>query len=369
MKQPLSPPLAPFKRIATAAAIWVIVGVPVAAVIAGFRVFAWVIFSLPEMAATAAVLGAVQGLWLYLAGRPSEQEYGDLPWFGPASGGILGLLGFPPVFSRINGVVADRVDGGGFPLGRRLRWNRRRIRLGESWARARAQTFAGALSLAVYSCCLSPPLIITSTGPRPSDRLPVPPVSHQAVTNLSAGDARGSTWAGCYQYLGQLSRGSGVIGGDGGLLEMEQTDGSLNVLKVSGYALLGGVNGNGRFRFGAEITTGKDTLRVLWEGKFNSSSLDFTRRITVLRGTEYPEHHATNGNSSANLLQSLTATRVPARESFGPRAKANRSRETGILGSWLLRPIILLVLFLGASRPPLESPVAFEPICRLRIVC
>ncbi|MGC1977977.1 MAG: hypothetical protein WA671_14760, partial [Candidatus Sulfotelmatobacter sp.] len=85
MKQPLSPSLAPFKSIATAAAIWVIVGVPVAAVIAAFRVFAWVIFSLPEMAATAAVLGAVQGLWLYRAGRPSEQEYDDLPWFGPAS--------------------------------------------------------------------------------------------------------------------------------------------------------------------------------------------------------------------------------------------------------------------------------------------
>ena len=65
---------------------------------------------------------------------------------------------------------------------------------------------------------------------------------------------------------------------------MEQTDGSLNV-KGSSYAFLGGVNGNGRFRFGAEITTGEDTLRVLWEGKFNSSSLDFTRRITVLRGT------------------------------------------------------------------------------------
>ncbi len=283
MKQPLSPPLAPFKRIATAAAIWVIVGVPVAAVIAGFRVFAWVIFSLPEMAATAAVLGAVQGLWLYLAGRPSEQEYGDLPWFGPASGGILGLLGFPPVFSRINGVVADRLMVAVFLLAAVCGG----IAAGFASARVGPVLRSNLRGSVVVGCLLLLPLAAVDHHfywPATSDRLPVPPVSHQAVTNLSAGDARGSTWAGCYQYLGQLSRGSGVIGGDGGLLEMEQTDGSLNVLKVSGYALLGGVNGNGRFRFGAERTTGKDTLRVLWEGKFNSSSLDFTRRITVLRG-------------------------------------------------------------------------------------
>lgn len=71
--------------------------------------------------------------------------------------------------------------------------------------------------------------------------------------NLAAGDARGSTWAGCYRYLEQLSRGSGV-------------------------------DGNGRFRFSAERTTGQVTLRVLWEAKFHDNSLDFTRRITVLRG-------------------------------------------------------------------------------------
>jgi hypothetical protein len=30
--------------------------------------------------------------------------------------------------------------------------------------------------------------------------------------------------------------------------------------------LLGGVDGDGRFRFGAEKTAGQDTLWVLWEG-------------------------------------------------------------------------------------------------------
>jgi hypothetical protein len=93
--------------------------------------------------------------------------------------------------------------------------------------------------------------------PSTADRLPVPRVSRQAVTNLSAGDARGSTWAGCYQYLGQLSRGSGVIGKEGGLLKVAQADGALKVLNGDAHPLLGGVDGNGRFRFGAERTTAK----------------------------------------------------------------------------------------------------------------
>jgi hypothetical protein len=103
MKLRMYASLQPFRSIATTAAVWAMVGVPVAALIAAFRVFVWVIFSLPEMAATAAVLGAAQGLGLYLIGRPSQPEYGKFRWIGPVSGGILGLLGFPPVFSRING--------------------------------------------------------------------------------------------------------------------------------------------------------------------------------------------------------------------------------------------------------------------------
>src|SRR5438552_2547418 len=108
MEQRLSASLDCFRIIAKAAAVWVIVGVPVAAVIAAFRVFLFVITSVPEMAATAAVLGAVQGLWLYLAGRPSESGYGGVLRLSSISGCVLGLLGFPPVFSRSN-VVADRL--------------------------------------------------------------------------------------------------------------------------------------------------------------------------------------------------------------------------------------------------------------------
>ena len=278
--------LHPFRSIATAAAVWAVVAVPVAAVVAAFRVFVWVIFALPEMAATAAVLGVVQGLWLWLSGRPSNSEYNHFSWFGPLAGGVLGLLGFPPIFSRINGVVADRllvavsllaaICGGiaaGFVSARVVPVPLRdRSTLGRSVVIGCILV----LSLAALDCHFYwLPTV---------DRLPVSQVSHQAVTNLAPGDARGSTWAGCYQYLGQTSRGSGVIGKEGGLLKVGQADGALGVLDGDAHPLLGGVDGNGRFRFGGERTTGQDILRVLWEGKFHDNSLDFARRMTGLRG-------------------------------------------------------------------------------------
>jgi hypothetical protein len=49
---------------------------------------------------------------------------------------------------------------------------------------------------------------------------------------------------------------------------------------------LGGVDGNGNFRIGAETVTGQDTIWVVWEGKFSGTSLEFKRRMTVLRGAD-----------------------------------------------------------------------------------
>jgi hypothetical protein len=285
MNQRPSPSPALIRSVATTAGTWVIVGVPVAAVIAAFRVFIWVIFSLPDMAVTAAILGAVHGCWLYLAGRPSETKSSEHRWFVPLSGGILGLLGFPPVFSRINGVVADRplvavcivaAVGGGIAAGFAAR----------RFAAAPRPTLSRAV---IVGCLLVLPLAVLDFHffwPPTVDRLPVARLSTQAVTQVPAGDARGSAWAGCYQYLGQTSRGSGVLGGEGGILQVRQTDGALQVLDGSADPLLGGVDRQGRFRFGAERTTAPDTLRVLWEGKFNETSLDFTRRTTVLRATK-----------------------------------------------------------------------------------
>jgi len=192
MERRLTSLLIPFVSIATASVVWVIVGVSVAAVIAACRIWIWVILSVPDMAATAAILGAVQGLWLYLAGRPPESDFRSLRWPGSVSGGLLGLLGFPPVFSRTD-IVADRLTvaifllaaicGGtaaGLASGRvvatRARWGRLTLRRS-----------------ALVGCLLVlPPAAVDYRlyWPPAADRLPVPRVSRQA---------RGSTWAGCYE--------------------------------------------------------------------------------------------------------------------------------------------------------------------------
>jgi|HubBroStandDraft_1064217.scaffolds.fasta_scaffold01097_7 hypothetical protein len=278
--------LRPFLSIATASVVWVIVGVSIAALIAACRIWIWVILSVPDMAATAAVLGAVQGLWLYLAGWPPESDFRGLRRLGSVSGGILGLLGFPPVFSRSD-IVTDRLTvavfllaaicGGiaaGLTSGRVLALRARRGRLTLS----RSVLVGGllVLPLAAVDYRLYLPLA--------ADRLPVPGVSRQAVTNISAGNARGSAWAGCYQFKGQFSRGGGAVGGAWGPLKVSQTDGALKVLNGTS-AFQGGVDDDGGFRFGAEGIDSQYTIRVLWEGKFKGSSLGFTRRETVLRGT------------------------------------------------------------------------------------
>jgi hypothetical protein len=83
------------KAIAVAAAAWTIVGAPVAEVVASLRAFVFVMFALPEIVVTAVVLGAAYGLWLWIAGEPVDAR--RPAWSGAASGGALGLFGFPPV--------------------------------------------------------------------------------------------------------------------------------------------------------------------------------------------------------------------------------------------------------------------------------
>ena len=226
----------PLRSIATAAAVWALVGPAVAAVIAAFRVFVWVIASFSEMVATAAVLGAVQGLWLYLAGRPSDSKYGVHRWLGSVSGALLGLLGFPPVFSRVNGVVADRLTVAVFLLAAIFGG----IAAGLTCTGVVTRLLGSRTSTLGRSVVVGCLLVLPLAGldyhlywPETADRLPVPRVSQQAITNFSAGNARGSAWTGCYQYLGRYSRGSGVVGNEGGLLKMTQTDGALGMSKTS----------------------------------------------------------------------------------------------------------------------------------------
>lgn len=276
-----------FAIIGAVVGMWMIIGVPVAAAIAALRVFVWVIFGVPEMVVTAISLGMAHGLWLCLAGRPSDPNSRDFQWSGAVTGGILGLLGFPPVFSRIDAIIADRLMvavfllaamGGGIASGfAAVKIVAMRLR---PYRSARNRTI-------IIGCLLVIPLAVVDYHffwyPM-VDRLPVPPVSRETAMNISTGDARGSTWSGCYQYLGQFSLGSGLTGKEGGLLRVAQSGGSLTVSDGSAGPLVGGVNSSGRFRFGVERTTGQDALRMLWEGQFNDNSVDFTRRLTVVRG-------------------------------------------------------------------------------------
>ena len=284
------------------AIVWVMVGAPAAALIAACRVFAWVIFAVPQMAITAAVLGLLQGLWLHLSSDWEESRPRKHAWLGSLSGAILGLLGFAPVFSRIN-IVADRgmvavflsaATVGGILSGvvltrvgflKRPYWT---PRLGRS---------------VLVGFLLIVPLVIAELrlyGAAVADRLPVSPVSEQDVNTLGVGDARDSRWAGCYEYLGQFSRSSGVVGSEGGLMKVAQDGGSLQIRTGEAYVLRGELRRNGAFRVGTQYANGQETTRVIWQGRFDGNSLQFTRRWTVV-------HH--NGIENTTKLAG-TAWRV-----------------------------------------------------------
>lgn len=282
--------LYPVRSVATGAVVWATVGVGVAAIIVACRVLTWVIFAIPDMAVTAVVLGAAQGLWLYLAGRPAESMDHDFRWFGSVTGGVLGLLGLPPVLSRMDGVVVDgplvafsllaAVCGGiaaGFVLTKVVAVPLRGPR--PTWGRA-----------TVIGCLLVLPLAALDYHFwwRPMlDRLPVFQ-SLQGVTNLPAGNARGSAWAGCYEYRDNILYDSnGSVGTGGGLLKVTQANGALEVVDPDGHRFHGGVDSDGRFRFGGESDRGEYTRRQLWEGKFHGNSFDFTERVVVLRGPDF----------------------------------------------------------------------------------
>jgi len=290
-----------FRSIGTASALWVVVGVPVAGVIAALSLSVGVIASFPAMALTAALLGALQGLWFYLAGQRSATQNDGLRQLGLLSGGILGALGFPPVFSRA-GIIAARLTvaiflmaaivGGlaaGFASARVLAKPLRGRRLNLGWRVG----FGGLIVLAVLDYHFYWPATV--------ERIALPEVSLQEVRNLSAGNARGSAWAGCYQYQGQLPLGTG---GESGQLKVAQRDGVLKVEKWGeAHPLLGGVDRDGRFRFGAEISLRQDSYRVLWQGKFHGNWFEFKRRTTVLNGANRYRLGAMQLTGTAQLTQ------------------------------------------------------------------
>jgi len=274
--------LLPFRSVATAAAVWVVVGVPIAGVIAALRASLWVIASFLEMAFTATVLGVIQGLWFYLAGPRSKPEGDSLVWLGLFSGGFLGVLGFAPVFSRTS-IIAARPTVAVFLLAAIVGG----CAAGLVSARVLARPLRGRSLTLGWGVVIGSLIVLTAIDyhfywPSTVERIAAPEVSRKEITNLAPGNAHGSAWAGCYQYQGQLPLGTG---GERGQLRVAQTDGVLKVQQWGeAHPFLGGVDRNGRFRFGAEISSGEDTFRVLWQGKFYGNSFEFKRRTTVVKG-------------------------------------------------------------------------------------
>ena len=273
--------LVAFGSIGIAAAMWLVVCAPVAAGIAAYLVSFWMLSSFPEIAVTATVLGALQGLLFYLAGSGrSKSEYDGFLWLGAFSGAFLGVLGFPPVFSRA-GVIAARPTvavfilaaiAGGVTAGLVSGHVLTTLLWGRSLNLGRGVVLGGLLVLAAIDYHFYWPATI--------ERIAVPEVSLQDIAGLSAGSARGSQWTGCYEFQGRYPLGTG---GQYGRLKLVQTDGVLKV-DEGRDSFLGGVDRDGRFRFGAEITERTDTFRIVWQGRFHGNSFDFNKRLTVVKG-------------------------------------------------------------------------------------
>jgi len=156
------------------------------------------------MAVTAALLGALQGLGFYLPGQRSKPEYDGLLALGLFSGGFLGALGFPPVFSHTN-IIADRSTVGVFLMAAMVGG----VAAGLVSASALAKPLRGRRLTLGWRVVIGGLIILTAIDyhfywPATAERIAVPEVSRQEITDLSAGNARGSAWTGCYQYQGRL---------------------------------------------------------------------------------------------------------------------------------------------------------------------
>lgn len=289
------------------AAMWVVVGAPVAAGIASIRMSVWVIASLPEMAVTSAVLGALQGLLFFLCGHGRfKSVHGGFVWLGAFSGSLMGVLGFPPVFSQA-GIIATRSTVAVLLLAAIMSG----LAAGLVSAHVLTMLLWGRsmqLGWKIVALGLFIPGIIDYCFFRTAtlERIAVPEVSRQDIVKLSAGNARGSEWTGCYEFRGKFPLNQG---GEWGMLKIVQTDGVLQV-KEGRDSLWGGVDRSGRFRFGAEVTDRAVTLRMLWQGKFHADSFEFDKRLTVVNGVNALGSNPVTGKGHLVACEQLDSRKV-----------------------------------------------------------
>jgi hypothetical protein len=313
-----------FRNALTTAAIWAFVGVPVAALLSIVGVISIFTGLSPTMLVTGAALGAVQGLWLTIGGRLANAEQSESNWTGVLSGALLGLLGFPPVFSHMKSFSEERlvvllvvaVACGGMISG---------------VASVRAVAAYGPwgpptrVRNAVTGCVLLLALTVTDYRlywGRTLERLPALPLTHAAVANIGSGDSRGSQWSGCYAYE---ARDGFSANPETGLLVVQETDGTLTASDGSPQDLRGGVDRNGHFRLGMDQSLDSANhgaaVRILWDGWFSGDSATFSRR-TTLSGSQYEFNRRFNGTAKR--------TRCPER---GRTAACSGAERGGVAGS------------------------------------
>jgi hypothetical protein len=275
-------------RLVRSSLAWAITAVAVATLVCFLAFYFYALFFIRFMIVPALALGLFHSVWVYLE-RKHFADASDASFFGTVSGGFAGLLGFPPAFANVTDVIfgwsgiavliAASVIGGAIA--------------GRTWvgfvhnptaaARRPQKRFARGALLLVTMFVLE----IAVYGPVLRLKLPVWIVLKRDVIGLRAGNARGSSWSGEFQYSSTSSHGSGIQGTSGGIMTIVHDNGHIAIANVASKDLEGGIDSNGRFWAGSE--TGR--LRTRLDGKFSDADhFSFTVRRSVFEDGVFPKN-------------------------------------------------------------------------------
>jgi hypothetical protein len=305
IKRSLAQVLRALGNVARGAIIWCTVGVGIAALISSLVLFVWAIFVVTVAAPIAALLGSVQGLWLYLE-RLHWKNSRERVRFGWMSGAALGLLGFAPSYIHIEvlpshgwldiAIFLAAALFGGMAAGGVTALLTPTSDCPQAASRSARRVLVGSLLI------LAGALIEYSVyWPALVRKLPILRLDESSVVNLPDGNARGSLWSGCFQYNGETFWASGMVGSEGGAAFVQQKDGALQVsLGDSAGRLSGGVDEDGRFWAGAQAPVGHgETLRTLLRGRFlDKDHIEYSLRRSYLKGTAFQNTTRVDGKGS-----------------------------------------------------------------------
>lgn len=316
---------------------WALVGCGTAAVISFLVLSAYAVFVFEDAGPAAAVLGAIQSVWLYLE-RTRWRSSRELFGFGSLSGAALGLLGFAPSFAQTTvnfswsaiSVLLCAALAGGLAAGSVNAWffvSQVRADAPPGYSRWLFTGCCLVLSVAAFEYWHYGPIIIR--------KLPVPKLSESSVLNLPAGDATGSRWSGLYRFRGETFESSGMVGGERGLIQFVQNNGSLKVCRDGDEVLAGGINANGEFWAGSQRTgdaalvwrgsQGAYALRWLLKGKFlDNDHFEYSSRTSLLENGRF--RNSTRVDGTGDRLRAESGSSLPGCSSGLPYKAADEFR-------------------------------------------